>query len=243
MGESKERQTYFRNGVAVLEPKQALYTTDGKDSVAIVTSPFFEDLAGVKEGDCFQVEFKADLAEKPTNKVFDAEIFRLDTVFTWGIDPIVRDTTDSIIGEQLITPAFSRSQFLKGRLFIQTDHNALRKQEDLFDLSFDGEKPVVDTIDVNRIYEICLRSIRKGQEVDTVPTRWKKTNAFVLDDFMKKAKVWEEEKGKDSLFLRFKYLQRIEVYNILEGNVPRDSVALKWNRSDPFGFALSEIEE
>ncbi len=230
MGESGEKTSYFRNGVIVTQPEVRLYTTDG-ESDYIITSPDIESLPDLKDGDCFQVEFKANFTDTPDKNVYSVEVNRLYPVPALNIEStkdVLPDTIPSA-NEQLMTINFRKGQFIKDRFFVPIELLDYRQdQSELFSFKYNPDTLTVDTITKHRIYELYVRSIREGG-VDSIKIREHiQMQALVLDNFLEEVIEREKEAQEDSVFFRFKYPNKFNV----------DSTLLRWTQTDIYSIKL-----
>ncbi|NDV54466.1 hypothetical protein D0T51_01785 [Parabacteroides sp. 52] len=232
MGSDTEKHTYYRYGVAVLQPVPALYTNDGNNREGdFITSPAIESLVGLKEGDCFQVEFIAGLDELPANKTYQAELTRLDTVPLWPLHTELTDTAGVWAEEEYIKlTSFSKSRIIRNRFFLLTDHSPLIDQEKhTLDLSYDPEELQLDTLSGIKYYNLFLRSTRHSETTDTIGTKWVQANAFDFAPFIRRQK----EVGADSLYFRINYPSKLNA----------NKSGYLWERTGMFAVKLSELPE
>ena len=82
----------------------------------------FENRTDLKEGDCCVVDFKTNFSEELGNGVYNAEIYKYDSVAVWFLHETLTDTTVVLDKERLVTLDFKKSIYLEGRFFLQTQH-------------------------------------------------------------------------------------------------------------------------
>lgn len=227
MGDSEETILYQRLGVVQETPQISFFTVDSFQ----VTAPFFENNSDLKSGDCFRIDFATPmLDESRKNYFYKVEILTVDTIPVWKMSDEPTDTAFASLRENeelLSSIAYKQAKFVKDRFFLTTELRYLLENEEVtFDLSSNWDHEPVFTSDQRRIYELYLR-VLKENGTDTLNTRWKYTNAFIMDDFMKKASEIEREAGNDSLVFRMKYIKEVdeEAEKIIWGNT--DSFLIK----------------
>ncbi|MDL2208719.1 hypothetical protein LJB97_03770 [Parabacteroides sp. OttesenSCG-928-O15] len=232
MGESGDRMGYFRYGVVTTEPSLSLSTSDGKE----IRQISFPELNGSQAGDCFLVEFKADFSQSAKSGVYDVEMSSLEPVrqhLLEETEAVLPDTIPSA-NEQFLTLNMSKGRFLKGRFFVHIDLKEHREEQtEAFTLAFNRDSVFRETEETGRYYQFCLRVIREGG-VDSLKSTQTEIHALNLSSFLKEAALIEQEAGKDSLFFRFQYANRVQV-------VDGDSI-LNWSSTALYGIPLSEID-
>lgn len=234
MGESGDKTTYFRNGVAVSQPL-SIYTTDGETEYP-VTFNELETMPDIKDGDCFQLEFTTNFMDTPSGSVFKVDLKQFLPVTTWSLERKTEFLPDSIPtpDEQLITLSFRKSQLIKDRYFVPIElREHMGDQKDFFTFIYNPDSVSFDSVGPRQrnIYELYIRS-SKEMGADTIGTRTTQIHAFVLDDFMKVATGKEVEKGEDSLHFRFNYPNN---YNV-------DTTRLRWSKTDLYSIKLPETD-
>ncbi|MDH6313594.1 hypothetical protein M2137_002384 [Parabacteroides sp. PFB2-10] len=232
MGESSDRMGYFRYGVVTTEPSLSLSTSDGVD----IRQISFPELNGSQAGDCFLVEFKADFSQPAKSGVYTVEMSTLEPVRQHQLEETEEALPDTVpsANEQFLTLNMNKGQLLKGRFFVHIDQKEHREgQTEAFTLAFNRDSVFRETEETGRYYEFCLRAIREGG-VDSLKSTVTEIHALNLGSFLKEAALKEQEAGKDSLFFRFQYANRVQV-------VDGDSV-LSWSSTALYGVLLSEID-
>lgn len=122
MGDGSNSINYHRVGVIRENPMRCIYTADDQGNIFIVSSSEFENRTDLKEGDCCVVDFKTNFSEELGNGVYNAEIYKYDSVAVWPLHETLTDTTVVLDKERLVTLDFKKSIYLEGRFFLQTQH-------------------------------------------------------------------------------------------------------------------------
>lgn len=232
MGESGNRMGYFRYGVVTTDPSLSLSTSDGTD----IRQISFPELNGSQAGDCFLVEFKADFSESPKSGIYAAEMSTMEPVRQHLLEETEAMLPDTIPSpnEQFLTLNMTKGQFLKGRFFVHIElKEHYEEQTEAFTLAFNRDSVFHETEEGSRFYEFHLRAIREGG-IDSLKSTQTEIHALNLSSFLKEAALKEQEAGKDSLFFRFQYANRVQV-------VDGDSV-LSWSPTALYGVPLSKID-
>lgn len=229
MGEGGHPVTMgFLPGVVQFEPERSIYLNGG----TVITAPQLETME-LKDGDCCLVDYKADRGDIVTDKIFEVDIIKYESVSKWPVASMMMDTTVMQRNERFVTFQPKQSAYVKGELFLFTDvTNHRPDQKETFYMSYDlGED--VELIDDRRVYELQLRSIG---EADTTakPTIASQTvpNAFTIKQFMEKAGAAEAAVGKDSLYFRINYPRSFN----------SDTTKYLWSTSDVFAFLINAGE-
>lgn len=238
--------TYYRYGIARSTPSPHLYTTNSQGISLLISSPMLEAFGEVQEGDCFEVEFKADPSLEGTNQIAEAEMLRLYPVNTWPVHPELTDTSTVDLTEPFIgITSFNRSQLIENYFFLIVDHKNYREgQIDTFDLSYnpdqhdeeetetgeeeEEEESPTTTNDSRVIYDLFLR-VQKEEGRDTIAASWRQTNAFLIDSLVDGARNRHQMTERDTLFLRINYPRG---YN-------SDSTLYLWSETALFPVLLS----
>lgn len=224
---TEDKVTYFRNGVALLEPIPCIYTGDS----LIITAAELDTVENLQNDDCFQVEFRTAMDETIQKNIYSAEILRLDPVEQWPLHSELTDTTILLEKEQMIVPAIRKTQILKKKLFLQTELSNYRAQQtDNYDLSYNSKEVIEENEDGRKIYDLFLRSTKEA-EGDTIQKKWIQTNAFRIDSLIDNAIASGLDIQRDSLHIRLNYGQR---YNA-------DTTKFIWTSSSLYSVPLSEI--
>lgn len=220
---------YHRLGVVKEHPIRSIQTMDDRGNLFVVSSADFENREELREGDCCAVDFKTNFVETLADGVYKSEIFAYDTVVVWPVRETLTDTTAILPDEQFVTVDFGRSIYLAGRFFVQTQHtNHQVDQQDLFDLSYDPAQVVeVDTLGQRR-YNLFLRVRSLPGTGDS--TKWIKTSAFKLEDFLRQIRPTEEALGASAIRFCLNYPLR---YNA-------DTTGYIWGKTDSFTLQFSE---
>ena len=220
---------YHRLGVVKEHPIRSIQTMDDRGNLFVVSSADFENREELREGDCCAVDFKTNFVETLADGVYKSEIFAYDTVVVWPVRATLTDTTAILPDEQFVTVDFGRSIYLAGRFFVQTQHtNHQVDQQDLFDLSYDPAQVVeVDTLGQRR-YNLFLRVRSLPGTGDS--TKWIKTSAFKLEDFLRQVRPTEEALGASAIRFCLNYPLR---YNA-------DTTGYIWGKTDSFTLQFSE---
>lgn len=239
MGESGDKMDFYRNGVLVTQPVQALYTTDGSEGY-IITSPEIEGLNDAKVGDCFEVEFRGNLTSQPADNLFRVKVKQLTSVPLWSLAKTNEEAPDTtrMENEQTITLSLNRTQYIEGRLFMPVElNNYLSEQVDHFILTYNPDKePTLkektaatedEPAEVQRVYELYLRATKEGGP-DTLAIKKIQSNAFLLESFVKEVGEIERAAGNNELYFRFNYAQRFTT----------DSTRVQWAQSGLFTIEL-----
>ena len=143
MGDGSNSINYHRVGVIRENPMRCIYTADDQGNIFIVSSSEFENRTDLKEGDCCVVDFKTNFSEELGNGVYNAEIYKYDSVAVWPLHETLTDTTVVLDKERLVTLDFKKSIYLEGRFFLQTQHiNHQVDQKDIFNLSYNPDQEV-----------------------------------------------------------------------------------------------------
>ena len=204
MGDGSNSINYHRVGVIRENPMRCIYTADDQGNIFIVSSSEFENRTDLKEGDCCVVDFKTNFSEELGNGVYNAEIYKYDSVAVWPLD-------------------FKKSIYLEGRFFLQTQHiNHQVDQKDIFNLSYNPDQEVEKDDDGQRIYNLYLRVTQEGGTGDS--TKWINTTAFTIDKFLDQAKAIESREGQNEINFKINYAER---YNA-------DTTACVWGATDVF---------
>ena len=204
MGDGSNSINYHRVGVIRENPMRCIYTADDQGNIFIVSSSEFENRTDLKEGDCCVVDFKTNFSEELGNGVYNAEIYKYDSVAVWPLHETLTDTTVVLDKERLVTLDFKKSIYLEGRFFLQTQHiNHQVDQKDIFNLSYNPDQEVEKDDDGQRIYN---------------------TTAFTIDKFLDQAKAIESREGQNEINFKINYAER---YNA-------DTTACVWGATDVF---------
>ena len=169
------------------------------------------------------VDFKTNFSEELGNGVYNAEIYKYDSVAVWPLHETLTDTTVVLDKERLVTLDFKKSIYLEGRFFLQTQHvNHQVDQKDIFNLSYNPDQEVEKDDDGQRIYNLYLRVTQEGGTGDS--TKWINTTAFTIDKFLDQAKAIESREGQNEINFKINYAER---YNA-------DTTACVWGATDVF---------
>ena len=203
-------------------------------------------------GDCFLIEYSFDSAAPEVQGTDSLSIELIEqpvSVPLWPLDSQMTDTTKILNNEVLTESLLGRKAYIKGRLFLWSNHTETESQQDSFMLSYNPEK--MYTIEEGkRIYNLYLRAIKKvtkpeegsgddNKEEGEGTTETEKTvkvlitNAFNIEEFFDKAKVQEEEKGEKGLSIAINYAS---AYN-------KDTTACLWSTTEPMLISFSERVE
>lgn len=223
MGDGSNSINYHRVGVIKESPLRCIYTADDKGNVFIVSSSDFENRTDVKDGDCCVVDFKTNFSDELGNGVYNAEIYKYDSVAVWPLRETLTDTASVLDKERLVTLDFDKSIYLEGRFFLQTQHvNHQADQKDIFDLSYDPMQKVEEDEEGQRIYNLYLRVTQEGGTGDSI--RWINTSAFTIDKFLEGAKESESDMGLNYINFKINYPERFNA----------DTTACVWGSTDIF---------
>ena len=85
MGDGSNSINYHRVGVIRENPMRCIYTADDQGNIFIVSSSEFENRTDLKDGDCCVVDFKTNFSEELGNGVYNAEIYKYDSVAVWPL--------------------------------------------------------------------------------------------------------------------------------------------------------------
>ena len=177
MGDGSNSINYHRVGVIRENPMRCIYTADDQGEIFIVSSSEFENRTDLKDGDCCVVDFKTNFSEELGNGVYNAEIYKYDSVAVWPLHETLTDTTVVLDKE---------------RFFLQTQHvNHQVDQKDIFNLSYNPDQEVEEDSTGQRVYNLYLRVTQEGGTGDS--TKWVNTTAFTIDKFLDQAKAIESK--------------------------------------------------
>lgn len=236
MGESEEKVSYQRYGVATIQPSPSLFTTDGKQTFQI-TSAALDTLPELKEGDCFLLKFRAELPEYAEKEIYPVDILSMEPIGRWTLektDDKLPDTTfvdvsaDSSLVHtvQFFTPTINKSQLIHDHLFVQLTLTDRRlTQTEKFVLQYNPEQ--VTEKNGQRIYDLFLRGERH-EASDSLLGKWIQTEALVLDQFIQEAGQAEKQIGNDSLHLRLNYPTSFSL----------DSTLVRWTAANIYSIVL-----
>lgn len=236
MGESEEKTNYQRYGVAALQPAPSLYTTDGEMDY-IITSSAMDTLADLKDGDCFRLQFRANLVNYAQGEIADADIHSIEPIAAWmleGTEAKLPDTTFVNVAEdttliktvQFFSPTIAKSQLIRNRLFLQLTLNDRREtQQENYIFQYNPE--VVAELNGRRIYDLYLRAERREAN-DSLIGKWVQTEALVLDQFIRDAGGAEKQIGNDSLHIRLNYPTGFSL----------DSTLVRWASANVYSIVL-----
>ena len=217
MGDGSNSINYHRVGVIRENPMRCIYTADDQGNIFIVSS------SDLKDGDCCVVDFKTNFSEELGNGVYNAEIYKYDSVAVWPLHETLTDTTVVLDKERLVTLDFKKSIYLEGRFFLQTQHvNHQVDQKDIFNLSYNPDQEVEEDSTGQRVYNLYLRVTQEGGTGDS--TKWINTTAFTIDKFLDQAKAIESSEGQNVINFKINYAER---YNA-------DTTACVWGATDVF---------
>ncbi|MDF9829057.1 hypothetical protein [Parabacteroides sp. PF5-6] len=236
MGESEEKTNYQRYGVAALQPAPALYTTDG-EMEHIITSSAMDTLADLKDGDCFLLQFRANLFNYAEGEAVDADIHSIEPIAAWtleGTEAQLPDTTFVNVAEdtalirtvQFFSPAIAKSQLIRNRLFLQLTLND-RRETQQENYIFQYNPAVVAEQNGRRIYDLYLRAERREAN-DSLIGKWIQTEALVLDQLIREAGEAEKQIGNDSLHIRLNYPTGFSL----------DSTLVRWASANVYSIVL-----
>ena len=162
MGDGSNSINYHRVGVIRENPMRCIYTADDQGEIFIVSSSEFENRTDLKDGDCCVVDFKTNFSEELGNGVYNAEIYKYDSVAVWPLHETLTDTTVVLDKERLVTLDFKKSIYLEGRFFLQTQHvNHQVDQKDIFNLSYTPDQEVEKDDDGLVCLCDCVRLFRR----------------------------------------------------------------------------------
>lgn len=168
MGDGSNSINYHRVGVIRENPMRCIYTADDQGEIFIVSSSEFENRTDLKDGDCCVVDFKTNFSEELGNGVYNAEIYKYDSVAVWPLHETLTDTTVVLDKERLVTLDFKKSIYLEGRFFLQTQHvNHQVDQKDIFNLSYNPDQEVEEDSTGQRVYNLYLRVTQEGGTGDS----------------------------------------------------------------------------
>ncbi len=223
MGDGSNTINYHRVGVIRENPMRCIYTSDDQGNIFIVSSSEFENRTDLDDGDCCVVDFKTNFSEELAGGVYDAEIYKYDSVAVWPLHETLTDTAVILDNECLVTLDFAKSIYLEGRFFLQTQHtNHQEDQRDIFNLSYDSGREAEEDSTGQRVYNLYLRVTREGGTGDS--SRWINTTAFAIDTFLDQAKTIESGAGQNTINFKINYAER---YNA-------DTTASVWGATDVF---------
>lgn len=236
MGESEEKTNYQRYGVAALEPAPSLYTTDGKGE-QVVTSSALDTVADLREGDCFRLQFRANLSDSASDRTVEVEMLSMEPVAAWtleGTEAGLPDTTFINVAEdstliktvQFFTPTMGKTQLIRDRLFVQltfTDRREIQREKYVFQYNPD----TIAELSGRRIYDLYLRAERR-EASDSIQGKWIQTEALVLDHFIQQAGQAEKQVGNDSLHIRLNYPTGFSL----------DSTLVRWTSASVYSIVL-----
>lgn len=226
MGESGEKTTHQRFGVAMLQPVPSLYTTDGV-SGHIITSPGLDSIQNLKDGDCFLVDFRANLSSQ-AKEAYDVEIRKISPVPLLTLKSTDKELPDSIAtkDEQFFTPSIRKSQLIRGRLFLQVELKERHEiQTERFEFKYNPDS--LAEVNGRRIYDLYLRAFKEGVR-DSIYGKWVQTEALLLEEFIKDAGDTERQAGNDSLHIRLNYPN---MFNL-------DSTLIRWTTAELYSILL-----
>lgn len=232
MGEGGSPMRYSsRMAVVQEQPWKSLYVTEETVPEGyLVSSPEFEAREDLKEGDCCIVEYKIDLSDQSKDGVYQAEIMRCDPINVWPVVPQLTDTAAILRNEQFATVAFPKSQYMKGRYFLEIqlkEHQDTR--EDFVELSYDPAEIPSTAADGRRPYHLYMRAWR-GEAPDTVKGYSRVVpSAFVLEDFVAAKAEAEKQAGGEELHFVICYPERFNT----------DTTGLIWAATDTFSIRLN----
>ncbi len=226
MGESEQQTIYQRLGVVQAQPAATVHTIDRYR----ITSPAFE---GLSAGNCYRLDFKAILSDNPQGEIYNVDVLRMDTIPVWSFADAFTDTTVILDGEMRLKSIKVNKQnnYLDGRLFVYTTRDSFYLDEiERYELSYNWDEVKDRDANGNYIYDLFLR-FTQSEGTDTIRAAGTLyANAFILDDFLRRASEKEQAAGKDSVIMRMNY---VKGYN-------RDSTAWTWTASsDTFTLPVS----
>lgn len=222
---------YFRNAVVQTQPVLSLYTTDGDSGRHVITFPELDGMADLNEGDCFQVEFRADFTGRPQSDAYDVIMYNLYPIPLWPLEVTTElpDTIPDLLTDQFINPNIRMVQLLKKKLFVPVEiRERLDQQEESYRLGYNPEDTLEIAAHGRRVYTIYLQAKRIGGTQDTITTSQIKMHALQLDHFIDEIAAEET----DTIHFRLSYPNRYSA----------DSTRVMWNRSDIYSILLSETD-
>ena len=179
-------------------------------------------LSGTIGNNLLELKFPIE-EEELGNGVYNAEIYKYDSVAVWPLHETLTDTTVVLDKERLVTLDFKKSIYLEGRFFLQTQHvNHQVDQKDIFNLSYNPDQEVEEDSTGQRVYNLYLRVTQEGGTGDS--TKWVNTTAFTIDKFLDQAKAIESSEGQNVINFKINYAER---YNA-------DTTACVWGATDVF---------
>ena len=240
LGDTNTRITVGeQEAVYQVRPTKGFYVKDGRflyDSNLSVSGD---------GGDCFLIEYSFD-SSAPELQGSDSLSIELIgnpiSVPLWPLDSQWTDTTKVLKNEVLTESLLKRNAYIRGRLFLWSNHTETESQQDSFMMSYDPEK-MYTAENGKRIYNLYLRAIKKVTEKEegsegeegTEPTEEEKTvkvlitNAFNIEEFYNKAKAFEEENGEKEVAIAINYAS---AYN-------KDTTACLWSVTDTIKISFN----
>lgn len=202
-------------------------------------------------GDCFLIEYSFD-SSSPQLQESDSLKIELTanpvSVPLWPLDNQWTDTTKVLQNEVLTESFLGRSIYIRGRLFLWSNHTETEAQQDSFMLSYNPANLYIMQEDGQRIYNLYFRVIKQvtdtgegdtGEEGDNETTDNEKKvkmlnlNAFDIQEFFDKAKTIEQQKGGQLVNIAINYAF---AYN-------KDTTACLWNVTKPISITLGGLTE
>ena len=190
MGDGSNSINYHRVGVIRENPMRCIYTADDQGNIFIVSASEFENRTDLKDGDCCVVDFKTNFSEELGNGVYNAEIYKYDSVAVWPLHETLTDTTVVLDKERLVTLDFKKSIYLEGRFFLQTQHvNHQVDQKDIFNLSYNpdqeveedstGQAKAIESSEGQNVINFKINYAER-YNADTTACVWGATDVFTL---------------------------------------------------------------
>lgn len=231
MGEGGNPVRYSSRMAVVQEkPWKSLYVTEeAVPEGYLVSSADFETRDDLKDGDCCLVEYKIDFSDQYKDGVYEARILRCDPIDVWPVKSQLTDTASILPYEQFTALSFPKSQYMKGRYFLEIqmkEHQDTRP--DFVELSYDPEETPVAGTDGRRAYHLFLRAWREEAPDTIKPYSRVVPSAFVLENFVGEKAGAEKEAGADALHFVICYPERFNT----------DTTGLIWAVTDTFSVRL-----
>lgn len=246
LGDTNTRITMGQQeAVYQVRPSKGFYIKDGRFL-------YGSDLSVNGDGgDCFLIEYSFDSSAPELQESDSLQIELIGnpvSVPLWPLDNQWTDTT-KVLKNEVLTESFQRrNTYIRGRLFLWSNHTETEAEQDSFMLSYNPANLYTTQDDGQRIYNLYFRVIKQvtdtgegdsGEEGDNAATGNEKKvkvlslNAFNIQNFFDKAKTIEQEKGGQLVNIAVNYAS---AYN-------KDTTACLWDVTEPIQIALDGLTE
>lgn len=195
--------------VKVQEDSQKLFILKNGDKIY---SEKHDSDPNVEDGDCGIVDFTwnvSDPAHKVDSSFYTAATLSFGKLDKFGLKENISDTTKVYANEHVVTSFYNKSVLLENNLFLFTEHTGTFDLDSV-DLSY-NKNFVPEFKDGKRVYDLYFRLTG-----DTIKNSQKeiKYNVFDISNFIAEKSEFENEKGKDTLYFRVKYVSSIKTDSV-----------------------------